>query len=110
LYKYWLFSCYTYISGAGGIAYALHAAAALLWAWVGSVFGHAFKRLVLAPCGDLVSWIKLLMSVGLWVGETAPIPQLFTVSAAFLLKFYRAPAGCGTGSRRWVGARRIPLL
>ena len=59
--------------GAGGIAYALHAAAAPLWAWAGSVFGHAFKRLVLAPRGDLVSWIKLLRSVGLWAGETTSI-------------------------------------
>jgi len=41
--------------GAGGIAYVLHAAAALLWAWAGSVFGHVLKRLVLAPRGDLVS-------------------------------------------------------
>jgi hypothetical protein len=44
--------------GAGGIAYALHAAAALLWAWAGSVFGHVFKHLVLATCGDLVSWVS----------------------------------------------------
>jgi len=76
------------------------------------VFGHvyAFKRLVLAPRGDLVSWIKLLRSVGLWAEETAPIPQLFMASAALLSKLCRAPAGCGSGSRRWVGARRIPLL
>ena len=56
--------------GAGGIAYVLHAAAAPLWAWAGFVFGHAFKRLVFAPRGGLVSWIA---TAGLWVGETAPI-------------------------------------
>jgi hypothetical protein len=44
--------------GAGGIVYVFHAAAALLWAWAGSVFGHVFKRLVLAPCGGLVSWVS----------------------------------------------------
>ncbi len=43
---------------AGGIVYVFHAAAALLWACASSVFGHAFKRLVLAPRGDLVSWIS----------------------------------------------------
>jgi hypothetical protein len=59
--------------GAGGVVYVFHAAAALLWAWAGAVFGHAFKRLVLAPRGDLVSWIKLLRSVGLWAAKTAPI-------------------------------------
>ena len=56
--------------GAGGIAYVFHAAAAPLWAWASSVFGHAFKRLVLAPRGDLVSWIA---TAGLWAAETAPI-------------------------------------
>ncbi len=59
--------------GAGGIVYVFHAVAAPFWAWTGSVFGHVFKRLVLAPRGDLVSWIKLLRSVKLWAAETAPI-------------------------------------
>jgi hypothetical protein len=35
--------------GVGGIVYALHAAAAPLWAWAGYVFGHAFKRLCSLP-------------------------------------------------------------
>jgi len=46
-----------FAGGAGGIAYALYAPAAPFWAWAGAVFGHVFRRLVLAPCGDLVSWI-----------------------------------------------------
>ncbi len=37
------------------------------------MFGHVFKRLVLAPHGDLVSWIA---TVGLWAGETALIPPV----------------------------------
>ncbi len=44
--------------GADGIVYVFHAAAAPFWACAGSVVGHAFERLVLAPCGDLVSWIS----------------------------------------------------
>ena len=56
--------------GAGGIVYVFHAVAAPFWAWAGFVFGHAFKRFVLAPQGDLVSWIA---TAGLWAGETAPI-------------------------------------
>jgi len=67
LYKYGFFSYCTYISGgAGGIVYVFHAAAALLWAWAGSVFGYVLKRLVLAPRSDLVSWIA---TAGVWAGR-----------------------------------------
>ncbi len=59
--------------GAGCIVYVFHDMAAPFWAWAGSVFGHVFKRLVLAPCGDLVSWIA---TAGLWAGEAAPISGL----------------------------------
>ena len=69
---------------------------------------YAFKRLVLAPQGGLVSWI---VTVGLWAGETAPIPPVVYGLCRLLVEVVPgAPAECGTGSRRWVEARRIPPL